>query len=272
MTDHRQLTTPNPAEMYEAHMVPALFAPWAPVLLARATPRPGDRVLDVATGTGAVARQVAPLVGVAGRVVGLDPSPAMLAVARGLPRPAGAAIEWVAGDGLALPFDDDSFNLVLCQQGLQFFPDHILGLQEMRRVLVPGGRVGVMVWQAIDRQPAYAALDWAMARHGGGGRLTAPFALGEPEELTQLLTEAGFADATIESVAGMVRFVSRDGWVRRTILGSAAAVPELAGMDAAGMDALIVAVEREMGEKLGRYADGDGLALPSVASVGTGVA
>ena len=271
MADHPPAAKLAQAEMYEVHMVPALFAPWAPELLARATPRPGDRVLDVATGTGAVARQVAPMVGAAGRVVGLDPSPAMLGVARGLPAPMGAGVEWVEGKGEALPFPDASFDLVVCQQGLQFFPDRALGLREMRRVLVPGGRVGITVWQAIDRQPAYAALDRAMARHGGGGRLTAPFALGEPEKLTRLLAEAGFADATTESVPGMVRFASTDGWVRRTILGSAAAVPELAGLDAAGMDALIAAVDGEMQGTLREFADGDGLALPSVASVGTGV-
>lgn len=272
MTDDATSGRLAQAEMYEAHMVPALFAPWAPVLLARATPRPGDRVLDVATGTGAVARQVAPLVGAAGRVVGLDPSPAMLAVARGVPAPPGAPVEWVEGNGQALPFADASFDLVVCQQGLQFFPDRALGLREMRRVLAAGGRVGILVWQAIERQPAYAALDRAMARQAGGGRLTAPFALGEPEELTRLLTGAGFSDVATETVAGEVRFASAEGWVRRSILGSAAAVPELARLDAPGMEALIAAVEAEMGETLRRYVDGDGLALPSVASVGTGTA
>ena len=272
MLDRPQPAKLAQAEMYEAHMVPALFAPWAPRLLERATPQPGDRVLDVATGTGAVARQVAPLVGGSGRVVGLDPSPAMLGVARGLAAPEGAAVEWVEGNGLSLPFPDATFDLVLCQQGLQFFPDRVLGLREMRRVLVPGGRVGIMVWQAIERQPAFAALDRAMARHGGGARMTAPFALGEPEELTRLLTEAGFSDVTTETVPGEVRFASVDGWVRRSILGAAAAVPELAKLDPAAMDALVAAVEGEMEEPLRQFADGDGLALPSVASVGTAVA
>ena len=90
-------------------------------------------------------------------------------VARGLPPLKGAAAELVEGNGQALPFPDGSFDLVLCQQGLQFFPDRLLGLREMRRVLVPGGIVGIMVWQAIERQPAHAALDQAIARQAGGG-------------------------------------------------------------------------------------------------------
>lgn len=270
MADRVEPTAPSAAEVYEAHMVPALFAPWAPELLARATPRSGDRVLDVATGTGAVARQVAPLVGPSGRVVGLDPSPAMLGVAVRLPAPEGAAVAWVEGNGQALPFGDASFDLALCQQGLQFFPDRALGLREMRRVLVPGGRVGIMVWQSLERQPGYAALDRAMARHADGARMTAPFALGEPEELTRLLTEAGFSDVATETVAGVVRFSSEDDWVRLSIRGASAAVPELARLESAELDALIVTVHGEMEETLRRYADGDGLAFPMVASVGTG--
>lgn len=128
----------NPAEAYERYLVPAIFLPSGEDLIRRAAPVGEERVL-VACGTGAVARQVAPLVGTGGMVVGLDLSPAMLAVARGLPVPGGAAIEWREGSAGALPFPEGSFDLVLCQQGLQFFPDRAAALRDMRRVLRPGG-------------------------------------------------------------------------------------------------------------------------------------
>ncbi len=117
----------NPAQAYESYFVPALFVPWTAVLLEHAAPRPGERVLDVACGTGVVARNAAPLVGSEGKVAALDISPAMLDVARSLPAPAGARIDWHEGSALALPFPSEAFDLVLCQQGLQFFPDRAAG-------------------------------------------------------------------------------------------------------------------------------------------------
>jgi ubiquinone/menaquinone biosynthesis C-methylase UbiE len=129
--------------------------------------QPGERALDVACGTGSVARHVAPLVGAAGQVVGLDISPAMLAVARALPASAGAPIAWQEGNAIRLDLPDDAFELVLCQQGLQFFPDRAAALREMRRVLTAGGRVAISVWQALQRHPVYAALFHATARHLG---------------------------------------------------------------------------------------------------------
>ena len=102
----------TPAEVYEEYMVPAIFTPWARVLLTYAAPKPGERVLDVACGTGAVSRQVAPIVGAKGKVTGLEISAAMLAVARSIHAPAGAQIDWREGDATSLPFADRSFDLV----------------------------------------------------------------------------------------------------------------------------------------------------------------
>jgi ubiquinone/menaquinone biosynthesis C-methylase UbiE len=127
------------AEIYERHMVPAIFGPWAEDLLALATPLPGERVLDVACGTGVVARLVAQRVGPSGTVVGFDLNPGMLTVARSLPPPSGARIEWREGNVSAIPLPDATFDLVLCQQGLQFFPDRSAALREMRRVWGPVG-------------------------------------------------------------------------------------------------------------------------------------
>lgn len=111
----------NPAETYENYFVPAMFHPWAAILLRHAAPKLGERVLDVACGTGVVARMAAPLVGPNGQVVGLDMNPAMLAVARQLPPPSGATITWQDGNAMAPPFTDGAFDLVLCQHGLPFF-------------------------------------------------------------------------------------------------------------------------------------------------------
>lgn len=121
-------------ESYEQHMVPALFAPCAASLVAQAAPQPGERVLDAACGTGIVARLVAPQVGEVGRVIGLDLNPGMLAVARALPPPSGALLTWQEGSLEALPFEDEAFDVVLCQQGLQFCPNRAGAVREMRRV------------------------------------------------------------------------------------------------------------------------------------------
>lgn len=120
----------NAAELYERHLVPAITSLWAADLVERAAPRAGQRVLDLACGTGIVARIVAERM-CEGRVVGVDINPAMLAVAQSLSTDARLKIEWQEGSALALPFSDDSFDLIFCQLGLQFFPDKRMALYEM---------------------------------------------------------------------------------------------------------------------------------------------
>jgi len=125
----------NPAETYEHYFVPAMFLPWAAILLRHAALQPREQVLDVACGTGIVSRQAAPLVGADGQVVALDMNPAMLAVARAIPSPSGATINWQEGNAMSLPFPDGAFDVVLCQHGLQFVPDRAAAIREIRRVL-----------------------------------------------------------------------------------------------------------------------------------------
>src|SRR2546423_530338 len=125
------------AEVYQEHLVPAIFGPWAPVVVDRAALRRGERALDVACGTGAVARDAAARVGADGGGVGPALTRGMRGVARVQPRVAGAPVEWREGDATALPFPDGTFDVVLCQLGLQYFPDRPAALREMRRVLVP---------------------------------------------------------------------------------------------------------------------------------------
>jgi SAM-dependent methyltransferase len=208
---------PTPPEVYERVLVPAVLQALSRRVLDLAAPREGERVLDLACGTGIVARTVAPIVGAAGSVVGIDVLPPMLAVARSVPAPDGASIEWREGDATALDLSDSSFDLVICQQGLQFFPDREATASEVLRVLAPGGRFVAAVWQGIDRQPfweAFTEVEAANLAPLGLTRddVTLPFSWGDPDALRRLLTEAGFdpielSTATIEANFAAETFV-----------------------------------------------------------------
>jgi SAM-dependent methyltransferase len=150
----------NAAETYQQALVPAVFAPWAPLVVALADPRPGEHVLDVACGTGVVARLAARQVGPTGNVTGLDLNPGMLAVAASLTAsdPSTCApITWREASATDMPLPDGAFDVVYCQLGLQFFPDRPAALREMHRVLGAGGRLGLMVWQDIQYSPGFSA-------------------------------------------------------------------------------------------------------------------
>src|SRR5215203_942256 len=148
----------NAAEVYERQLVPVMLAPWAPKLIDLAEVRPGAHVLDVARGTGVVTRLAAERVGSTGRVVGLDINTAMLSVARQLGPIGGATVEWLEASALEIPLPDSSFDVVLCQHGLQQFPNRPAALQEMRRVLARDGRLALCVWSRIQGSPGMAAL------------------------------------------------------------------------------------------------------------------
>ncbi len=151
------------AEIYEKQFVPALFAQWVDPILDAADIRPGQHVLDVACGTGIVARHAADRMGAAGQVTGLDLNPAMLAVAARI----SPGITWRQGDVGALPFEKDSFDVVTCQAAAMFFPDVPGALQEMGRVTRPGGVVAVQVFDLREQQPAYGPWIAMVARHAG---------------------------------------------------------------------------------------------------------
>src|SRR5215470_425576 len=142
--------------------------PWVRRLLDVAALQPAEHVLDVACATGFVARTAARRVGTKGRVVGIDVNASMVEAARTVSDPEDATmIEWRIGDAAALPFEQEIFDIVLCQQGLQFFPDRVQALREMRRVLRPRGRLAFTVWSAIEETPYQAALADALTRHVG---------------------------------------------------------------------------------------------------------
>jgi len=251
--------------LYQRYLVPAITAIWAADLVDRANIQRGARVLDVASGTGVVARAAATRLGDGGAVTGLDINPGMLAVARSLPADAGAAsIEWQEGSVLALPFADAAFDVVLCQLGLQFFPDRPAALAEIRRVLVPGGRTGISVFGPIEHNPATHALADALDRHVGQGASLAKrneHVLADTDELRMLLEEAGFRDVVIESVTKTVRFPSATAYVRIQLAATPLATL-VERYDAADRERLIEAVAENVAGALVEYAGDAGLTFP----------
>jgi ubiquinone/menaquinone biosynthesis C-methylase UbiE len=236
------------AEVYQRELVPAVFGPWAPRVVELAALRRGMRVLDVACGTGLVARLAAEAVGVDGHVAALDLNPGMIAVASALPAVEGAAIEWIEGDAQALPFAEASLDVVCCQLGLQFFPDREVALREIKRVLVPGGRVVVMVWREIDRAPGFAVLAAALGRTIGADAealMRAPFSLSDAQELARLMETAGLHDCAIRGETGNVHFPSPATFVRSYIGGSPLA-PIVAAAPTPAYEALVREVERAL--------------------------
>jgi SAM-dependent methyltransferase len=214
MTDQQQWHLAGTApEIYAEHLVPAVFAPWAPVLLDAAAVGTGHTVLDVACGTGVVAAAAAERVGPSGAVTGVDINPGMIAVAA---RTRG--VRWAQADAARLPFPDGGFDRVLCQAGLQFVPDRLGALREMRRVARPGGRVALLVWRALHHSPGFAALADALQAVVGpdaAAVMRAPFGFGDdPRPLVTLLDSAGFSDVDVQARAGTVRFGSVEAFVR----------------------------------------------------------
>ena len=200
------------AEVYEARFVPAFFAQWAPHLLDAVGVTVGDRIVDVACGTGVVARAAADRVGAGGEVVGVDLSDAMLAVARRI-RP---DLQWRQGDAAALPFGDAEFDRAVSQMALMFFPDPVAALREMRRVVGPTGVVGVLVPGSLDVNPPYRDFVDVVTTHAGASArtlVTTYFAVGDPEALAGLFTAAGLRVTTATGPVGESRFGSVDEFV-----------------------------------------------------------
>jgi ubiquinone/menaquinone biosynthesis C-methylase UbiE len=259
----------NPAQTYEHYFVPAMFLPWATILLRHAAPQSRERVLDVACGTGIVARRAAPLVGADGQVVALDMNPAMLAVARALPAPSGATINWQEGNAATLPFLDGAFDVVLCQHGLQFVPDRAGAVREMRRVLAPGGRALVIVLQELARHPVFEALMESVARHLSlpVSSVMTPFALGDADELRTLFTAARFKKVEILPESTTVRFPEPERFVPLAVISSAAAVPAFAQLEAPARAELLETVRSEVEPTIRRYRDADVVTFPMFAHI-----
>jgi ubiquinone/menaquinone biosynthesis C-methylase UbiE len=257
----------TPAEIYEEHMVPAIFARWAPVLVETAGVRTGERALDVACGTGAVTRLLAGRVAPTGKVVGLDINPGMLAVARRtVPGP---GVEWLESSAIKMPLPDASFDAVVCQQGLQFFPDRPAALAEMRRVLKRGGRLALACWRSIDHTPGYLVLEQVLARRIGPEKAALPpFSLGDAETIRGLVAGAGFREVKLRAEARMVRFRSAEHMVRAVVGGAPSMMGALTEQGEGVLDAIVA----EVAEATKLYVDDEGWATPAVSHIVTAVA
>jgi SAM-dependent methyltransferase len=208
----------NAAEVYEEFFVPALFQRWSSRVVDAAHIQPGQKVLDVACGTGVAAREALARVGSTGQVVGVDVNEGMLAVAaRTEPH-----IEWRTGKAESMSFDDNSFDAVLSQFGLMFFEDRRAAIKEMVRVLRPGGNLAVAVWHSLDKIPGYAGLIDLLQRLFGteaANGLRFPFSLGDVPTLCSLFDDTGLDDIRINTLPGTAHFPSIESWVYTDIKG-----------------------------------------------------
>jgi ubiquinone/menaquinone biosynthesis C-methylase UbiE len=263
-TQERWQLSGNAPESYERY-VRLIMDPWVRRLVDVAALRPADHVLDVACGTGFVARKAAEHVGTGGRVVGIDLNTGMIEAARAT-ADGRDTIEWRTGDAAALPFADASFDVVLCQQGVQFFPDRLQGLREMNRVLRQGGRLAFTVWSAITDSPYAAALNDAIERRVSveAGARRAPYALHDAAELHRLVASAGFQNVHVRPVTEMMRLPLPAQFVpgHLAALPIAEQISRLRGDQRAALVNDVTAALRD-------YVDGDHITVPAGAHVVT---
>lgn len=247
-------------EVYEACLVTAQMGRSAKELVAAAEVGEGDRVLDVGCGTGIVARTAAAKTKTAAQVTGADVNAPMLVAAAGFAETSGLGeIEWVECDAASMPFGDQTFDAVLCQQGLQFMPDHVGALREMMRVMKPGGRIALSVWK--EQSPLGAAFAKVFDRQFGEGTTTSwqvMYSLGDREALRSLAIAAGFRDVHIAFDYKFARHPDPIAFVTGAVAGS-----PLASMLAEMPEQESGRLYLEIVEELANYQDDGGLAAPA---------
>lgn len=245
-----------PPQNYERFFVPAIGEPIARDLVALAALRPGERVLDVMCGTGIVARLAAEQVGPTGEVAGLDLNAGMLAVARAN-TPAGVDIAWHEADATSMPIPDGSFDVVLSQMGLQFVPDKVAALREMRRVLDAGGR---LLLNVPGPTPAlFEIMAEALGRHMGpeaAGFVQQVFSLHDTDEIQGLLEDAGFTDVQVTAETKSLHLPASEDFLWQYVQST-----PLAGAVAQVDDEHRGLLERDVVDKWQAFASDGGLDL-----------
>jgi SAM-dependent methyltransferase len=239
-------STGTGAENYQRYFVPAIATPVSADLVAAADLQAGERVLDVACGTGTIARLAAERVGPAGAVTAVDLAADMLDVARATPAPATPVIDWHPGDATSLPFDDEQYDVVTCQMGLMFMEDRIAALAEMRRVLVPGGRVVINAPGTI--QAPFALMEQAIVEHISadlGGFVRVVFSLPDPAAVADLLRAGGLRDIDVRASTVTLRLAAPADflwqYINLTPMGPYTGMPVLAVM----ADLVVVVLDLE---------------------------
>jgi ubiquinone/menaquinone biosynthesis C-methylase UbiE len=254
------------AENYQQFLVPAMFDRFAKTLVEQAGVQPGDRVLDVACGTGAASRAIARAAGPDGSVTGVDLGEPTLAIARSFEPEEGAApIEFLQADATQLPVEDASFDVAVCQQGLQFFPDKASALQEMRRALKPGGSLAIATWTRIESGPMGAVRD-ALEKHIGADAaqlMNSPFAL-KGDALRAAVEQAGFTGVELRSEEQECTWDCRpEEFTRRMV-----AAGPLAPAFAAAPEAAQQTVADDAGARLAAHVSPEGkVRMPMVSNV-----
>ncbi|HEX6256412.1 MAG TPA: methyltransferase domain-containing protein [Euzebyales bacterium] len=257
----------NAADAYERYLVPAIFDAMARRLVAIADVRPGDRVLDVACGTGVVARAAGGRVGPTGSITGVDINPDMLAAASAAAADVTSDIDWRLADAGALPFDDDTFDVVLCEEAVQFFPDPVAVLREIRRVATRDGTIAFSVLRPLAHNPVYAVFSRLLGQYAGDAAarmMASPFAFGDAGALRAAADEAGLTDVVVRIAVGEERFPSVAEFVRREAASSPLAGP-LAALDDVRLGALVAACE----DALAAHVDDTGLVFHNETHVVT---
>jgi ubiquinone/menaquinone biosynthesis C-methylase UbiE len=254
------------AQAYERIVARYILGPWAPGLVDAAAIARGERVLDVACGTGVVARAAANRVGPDGHVVGIDLNAGMIAVARTLSS-RGATVEWMERSALDLGLPGETFDAVLCQQGLQFFPDKALAIREMERVLRRGGRLALSVWNSVGLYNK--AVGDALAQHVSehvASRFLASRRAPARDDLERLAAEAGFGSIELRVARIDVRLPK----LHRFVLDHLSATP-------VALDVVQVSddTRKQIGasvmQQLAVYADQDGVRYPEETFVLTAI-
>jgi ubiquinone/menaquinone biosynthesis C-methylase UbiE len=244
-------------EMYERWLAGPLFRPWAEMTLDEVALSRGDRVLDIACGTGIVARVAKERLGDAGCVAGVDLSADMLAVARAV----APDIDWREGDAGALPLrEGERFDVVVCQQGLQFFADKPAAAAQMRRALAAGGRLAVSTWRSDEEIPFFHELRRIAERHLGS-IADQRYSLGDPAPVEQLLRDAGFRDVRSRTITRTIRFAADHPFARLNAMALVGMSAAGKGMDDAARKRTVEAIVAESVPVVQTYTDATGLAV-----------
>ena len=246
------------ASIYEEQKVPAMFAPLAGATLDAVKLSPNDCILDVACGTGIVARKIRERIGPEARIVGADLNEGMIETARSLSDPVSESCEWYVAPVDHLPFGDGEFTRVFCQQGFQFFPDGLAALKEMKRVLKKDGEAVITVWK--EPSPFFVALSQSIKRHVGSDESTqslAPFTYDNHANFESLAEQAGFAGFARQELT-VNRTIGRpETAIEKEILGNTVG-PAVQAKGHEVMQCIVM----EVTQALPAYLQGENLVVP----------